>query len=471
MIDLSTLTIKKAREMLEANLCTAEDLVKASLALIDEKNPIFNAFLGLYENAIKDAKAFDDLPVEEKSKKPLGGIPIAIKDNILIKGEVATGASKILQGYKATYDATVVKKLKEAGAIFIGRANMDEFAMGGSTENSAYAVTKNPYDQSRVAGGSSGGSAAAVSLNMVLGALGSDTGGSIRQPANYCGVVGLKPTYGSVSRYGLMSMASSLDVIGPIAKNVEDAEIIFDVIKGKDVMDSTTSEGERISKKDGKVIGVPASFLENGIDGDVKEIFEKAVEKYKSLGYTIEKIELPILKFALGAYYIIMPAEVSSNLARYDGIRFGPQLEGENLIQTYLKTRGELFGKEARRRIILGTYVLSSGYYDAYYKKACLVRDAIRTSFNKVFEKVDIILMPVTPTAAFKIGQNSTDPLKMYLEDIFTVGANLGGVPAVSIPAGTVIRDGKSLPVGIQLMAGHFGEKVLFEAGKKFETI
>ena len=477
MIDLSTLTISKARKDMQGGSYTALDLVKAYLKVIEEKNQNLNVYLEVFEDVLDQAKEYDKKSREEKEKLPLGGIPIALKDNILIKDKIATGGSKILEGYVAPYDATVTKKLKEAGAIFIGRTNMDEFAMGGSTENSTYGVTKNPYDESRVAGGSSGGSAAAVAMDGTLAALGSDTGGSIRQPASYCGVVGLKPTYGYVSRYGLMAMASSLDVIGPMTKTVEDAQIIFNVIKGQDKNDATSreklKEEESNEKNSGmknkKIIGVPRSSFSKGVDPDVMKIFDESLEKLETLGFNIKEIELPLLQYGLSVYYVLMPAEVSSNLSRYDGVKYGKALAGDTLLQTYMNTRGNLFGREARRRIMLGTYVLSSGYYDAYYSKAIALRDEIKKDFIKIFEEVDLIATPVAPTPAFKIGQNSNDPLKMYLEDIFTVGANLSGIPAISIPAAKVLRGEKLLPVGLQLMAKEFNENLLFDVGKEFE--
>jgi aspartyl-tRNA(Asn)/glutamyl-tRNA(Gln) amidotransferase subunit A len=350
---------------------------------------------------------------------------------------------------------------------------MDDGAMGGSTENSAYGPTKNPHDLSRVPGGSSGGSAAVVAGDMALVALGSDTGGSIRQPASYCGVIGLKPTYGSVSRSGLMAMASSLDVIGPITKNIEDAEKVYNIIKGKDPMDSTSRDqtvgevgGEE--KRTVKKIGVPRSFLRQGIDADVEKVFNDSLEKLQKEGLEIVDIDLPLLPYSLAVYYIIMPAEVSSNLARIDGVRFGQREEGKDLFDVYSKTKGKLFGKEVRRRIMLGTYVLSSGYYDSYYGKALALRDKIKMDFINSFKSVDAIAMPTAPTPAFKIGKNSNDPLQMYLEDIFTVGANLSGMPAISIPAGHKTEEGKKLPIGIQFIAPEFGENILFELGKKF---
>jgi len=371
-----------------------------------------------------------------------------------------------LENYVAPYDATVIKKLKEAGAIFLGRANMDEFAMGSSTENSAYGVTKNPHDETRVAGGSSGGSAAAVAADLALAALGSDTGGSVRQPASFCGLVGLKPTFGAVSRFGLMAMGSSLDQIGPLAKNVEDAEIIFNAICGQDLMDSTTIKSttyNRQSITSRFIIGVPRDFLGEGVAPEVLKNFEAGLKKLEQAGVEIRDIELPNIRYSLPVYYIIMPAEISSNLARFDGVKFGPKISGDNLLEDYLKTRGQLFGKEARRRIILGTYVLSAGYYDAYYNKAIAVRKMIADDLKKIFDSgVNAIATPTTPMPAFKIGEKINDPLQMYLADIFTVTANITGVPAISIPSGST---------GFQLQADWGREDILFEIGKKFEKI
>jgi aspartyl-tRNA(Asn)/glutamyl-tRNA(Gln) amidotransferase subunit A len=377
-----------------------------------------------------------------------------------------------LEKYRAPYDATVIKKLKEEGVVFIGRTNMDEFAMGGSTENSAFGVTKNPSDYSRVAGGSSGGSAAAVAMDGALASLGSDTGGSVREPASFCGVVGFKPTYGAVSRYGLMAMGSSLDQIGPITKTVEDAEILFKAISGKDKMDSTAGVFSNYfdNKKNGKklTIGVPRHFMKDGgIDKEVLENLEQSIKQFEKAGYEIKEISIPNIKYSLAVYYIIMPAEASANLARFDGVRYGLRKDGKNSIDDYFETRGVGFGKEVRRRILLGTYVLSSGYYDAYYNKANAVREVLRSDFKKVFSEADLILTPTAPSPAFKIGEKS-DPLSMYLADIFTVTANIVGVPAISLPSGFKKIDGKKLSLGIQLMSPWNREDLLFEAGKKF---
>ncbi|MDB4516540.1 aspartyl/glutamyl-tRNA amidotransferase subunit A, partial [Crocinitomicaceae bacterium] len=352
------------------------------------------------------------------------------------------------------------------------RTNMDEFAMGSSTENSAFGPTKNPLDTSRVPGGSSGGSAAAVAANMALVALGSDTGGSIRQPGAFCGVVGLKPTYGSVSRHGLMAMGSSLDVIGPLTKTVDDAEIMFEAVRGWDKMDSTTvpDDREQIKEKKKYKIGVPRTFLTKGVDEDVLEAFEAGLETLRSAGHTVVDIELPTIEHSLAAYYIIMPAEVSANLARFDGVRYGLHKDGENRIDDYRQSRGKGFGREVRRRIFLGTYVLSSGYYDAYYGKAMQARDKIRSDVEEAFKDVDAIATPTSPTPAFEFGEKTTDPLSMYLADIFTVSANIIGTPAISVPHGTVERKKKELPVGFQLMAPQLGEKTLFTLGNILTT-
>ncbi|HVT74875.1 MAG TPA: Asp-tRNA(Asn)/Glu-tRNA(Gln) amidotransferase subunit GatA [Candidatus Paceibacterota bacterium] len=469
MIDLSTLTIQKAHDALTQGEFTARDLAEAYLAEIKKRDGDIHAYLEVYEDVLKQADAAD-LRIKAGKAVALTGIPLAIKDNILIEGRRAQSASKILDGYVAPYDATAIKKLKEAGAVFIGRANMDEFAMGGSTENSAFGVTKNPHDLARVAGGSSGGSAAAVGGGLALAALGSDTGGSVRQPASYCGVVGLKPTYGSISRHGLMAMGSSLDIIGPLTKTVADAEILFDAMKGKDRYDSTSIDPipETATPKK-PVIGVPRHFLTgDGIDPEVMRAFEASVEKFRGMGYEIRDIELPNIEYSLAVYYVLMPAEVSTNLSRFDGVKYGYHKDGATLLDDYLLSRGEGFGREARRRIMLGAYVLSSGYYDAYYNKASAVRELLKKDFVKAFESVDAIIMPTAPAPAFKIGDKISDPVAMYLEDIFTVTANLVGVPAMSIPAGSKQEGGKDLPIGLQIIADMRREDVLFALGKKF---
>lgn len=469
MIDLNTITIESARKSLDTKEYSVRDLVDVYLKNIEEHNDELNVFLEVFSDIDDQVEKAQSI-IDGGGAKKLTGIPIGIKDNILIDGRIVSASSKIIENYKATYDATVIKKLKEHNPIFMGRCNMDEFAMGGSTENSAYGATKNPVDQDRVPGGSSGGSSAAVAAKMSLLTLGSDTGGSIRQPASFCGVVGLKPTYGSVSRNGLIAMSSSLDVIGPVTNSVSDSKIVFDVIKGQDPLDGTSNEKDSVSKKNKYKIGVPRTFLEEGIDADVLESFEKDLESMREKGYEVVDIDLPLLKYSLAVYYIIMPSEVSSNMSRFDGVRFGERVEGESLFEDYSKTRGEKLGTEVKRRIMLGTYALSSGYYDAYYNKAWQVREMMKKDINKIFEDVDIIALPTSPTPAFKIGENE-DPLKMYLSDIFTVSANLLGTPAISIPTQSVDRDGKKLPVGLQLIAPHFHEEWMFDIGEKFDII
>ena len=481
MIDLNNLTISKARKALDAGDFSAQELAEAYLAEIKKKDKDIHAYLEVFSDVEEQAKEADrkikELKNLKTSKLPnLLGIPFAIKDNILIKGRKASAASKILENYVAPYDATAIVKLKEAGAIFLGRVNMDEFAMGASTENSAFGPTKNPHDLSRVPGGTSGGTAAAVASNMALVALGSDTGGSVRQPSSFCGVVGFKPSYGGISRNGLMAMGSSLDVIGVSAKNISDAEIVFSVIKGKDPLDSTSVDvsTEDVGKKKLRVADLTDFIKEigkGGVDNSVMKNYSESLQKLKELGYEIVKIktDLSILKYALPTYYIIMPAEVSTNLARFDGIRFGLHKDGEgNLITDYKETRGAGFGKEARRRILLGTYVLSAGYYDAYYGKATMVRGLIRKAFSEIFKEVDLVATPTTPTPAFKIGEKTSDPIQMYLADIFTVTANMASIPAVSLPSGFVEVEGKKLPLGFQLMAPYGEDRLLFKVGKDF---
>ena len=467
-IDLKNLNIKSAHEALVRGDYTVRQLCEAYLSEIKKKDSDIHAYLEVYDDVLKQA---DLAQKKVTGGNMLAGIPIAIKDNILIEGRRAGTASKILEGYIAPYDATAIRKLRDAGVVFIGRTNMDEFAMGSSTENSAFGPTKNPHDLSRVAGGSSGGSAAAVGGGMALAGIGSDTGGSVRQPAGYCGVVGLKPTYGSISRHGLMAMGSSLDVIGSLTKTVSDAEILFNTMKGKDRYDSTSIDVGVVKTNDvkPKILGVPRHFLRgDGIEPIVMKVFEQSIEKFKSLGYQIRDIELPNIEYSLAVYYILMPAEVSTNLARFDGVKYGLHKEGKNLLEDYLLSRSAGFGAEARRRIMLGAYVLSSGYYDAYYNKASVVRELLKSDFAEAFETIDAILTPTAPTPAFKIGEKTSDPVAMYLEDIFTVTANLVGVPAISIPAGDKEILGRKLPIGLQIIANHGREDILFDLGKKF---
>jgi len=463
MIDLEKITIKKAHEALKRGDYTCVELSKRYLEEIKKKNKEINAYLEVFSDVLDQAREANKR-FQAGTATMLTGIPFAIKDNILIKGRIASSASKILENYHAVYDATVIEKLKKEDAVFLGRTNMDEFAMGGSTENSAFGVTRNPHDMERVAGGSSGGSAAAVAMGGALVALGSDTGGSIRQPASFCGLVGFKPTYGRISRYGLMALGSSLDQIGPFAKTVSDTEIVYNAIKGMDKKDSTTISNNSEEKSKKLTIGIPRHFLSEGIHKDVIKNFNESIDKFKKMGYEVMDITLPNIPYSLAVYYIIMPSEASSNLARYDGMRYGLHKDGKDGIEDYFVTRGEGFGKEVRRRILLGTYVLSSGYYDAYYNRANAARRIITDDFYKAFEKVDIIMTPTTPTPAFKIGEKSSDPVSMYLEDIFTVTANLTGMPAISIPCGF---SGK-LPLGLQMTVRHGDEATLFKVGKEF---
>lgn len=468
------MTISKLREAFCAKIDTPTEAVKRALNVIKEKDGAVHAFIDVYEASALDM-AKEATEKYKNASDPhalpvLLGIPLAIKNNILINGERATASSKILENYHATYDATIIKKLREAGAIFIGSTNMDEFAMGSSTENSAFGPTKNPHDMTRVPGGSSGGSAAAVAMKVVPAAIGTDTGGSVRQPASYCGLVGYKPTYGAVSRYGLIAMGSSLDQAGPLTNTVADAELLHSIISGEDEYDATTitsmTYGE-VTKKEKYTIGVPREFLATGIDDDVLRVFEEQLKVMKDEGHNIVDISLPLFEKGLAAYYIVMPAEVSSNLARFDGIRYGLSVEGEDLLAVYEQSRAKGFGAEVKRRILLGTYVLSSGYYDAYYGKAELVRTLMRKELSEVFKLVDLIMTPTAPTPAFKFGEQE-DSLAMYRQDIFTVPVNLTGVPAISWPMGTAEREGTMLPIGIQCIAPHGGDARLFDAGKRF---
>lgn len=475
-IDLSTLTIQKAHDALIRKDFSVSELCQAYLDVVNNRNKSINAYLEIYDDVMEQAEKAQEM-INSGTSTLLTGIPFAVKDNILIKGKHASASSKILEGYTATYSATAIDRLEKAGAVFVGRANMDEFAMGSSTETSAYGITRNPLDETRVPGGSSGGAAAAVAMNGALVALGSDTAGSVRQPASFCGVVGLKTTYGSVSRSGLMAMGSSLDQIGPITKTVADAEIIFNTIRGADILDSTTISNEVYDSLKNRpllgnkkpIIGVPRHLVEiEGLDEAVKTNFEESIKKLETLGYEIKDIKLPHVGYSLPTYYILMPGEVSSNLARFDGVKFGLHKEGNNLLEDYKKTRGVGFGKEVRRRILVGTYVLSSGYYDAYYNKAQATRALITNDFTEAFKTVDIIITPTTPSPAFKIGSKTKDPVQMYLEDIFTVPANIANIPALSVPSGFVNVDGVKLPLGLQFMSPLCCENILFAVGKDF---
>lgn len=473
------MTIIDAHEGLLQKRFSSRELVQGCLDRIAQANGKIHAFLEVFEDdALAMANAADRSIARGEELPLLAGIPIAMKDNVLIQGKKASAASKILEPYSASYDAFVTTKLRQAGAVFIGRTNMDEFAMGSSTENSAYGPTRNPWNTEKVPGGSSGGSAAAVASEMALAALGSDTGGSVRQPAALCGIVGLKPTYGRVSRSGLMAMASSFDQIGPLATTVADAKILFDAIAGKDEKDATTmepptsfsplhrrGESKRGDPLSGLRIGVPKEYFIAGMDPGVEQAVRSAIDVFRKLGATITDVSLPHTDYGLAVYYVAQPAEVSANLARYDGIRYGARQAGKKLQDVYVESRGKGIGPEARRRIMLGTYVLSSGYYDAYYRKALQMRTLVRHDFDRVFESVDILLTPTSPSVAWNIGEKFSDPLTMYLSDIFTVSANVAGVPGISVPCG--FSDG--LPVGLQLMARSFGEETLFAAAGEYE--
>ncbi|HDQ16897.1 MAG TPA: Asp-tRNA(Asn)/Glu-tRNA(Gln) amidotransferase subunit GatA [Candidatus Vogelbacteria bacterium] len=470
-INLEHLDIKGVSRALGKGDFSARELVESYLAEIEQKNPELNCYLEVFKDSCLNEADQADKKLASGQGKVLTGIPLAVKDNILIKGKIVSSASKMLANYQAPYDATVISKLKEQGVVFLGRTNMDEFAMGGSTENSSFGPTKNPYDLERVPGGSSGGSACAVAGNLALGALGSDTGGSIRQPASFCGVVGLKPTYGAVSRFGLMAMASSLDQIGPLAKTVADAEIIFEALAGQDTKDSTSFYKPLVEEEKKKlIVGVPFSLFDEGVDSEVMRIFNDNLEKLKKEGVVIREIELSELKTALACYYIITPAEVSANMARFDGLRYGEKISGDNLLEEYLETRGQLLGREVKRRIILGTFVLSSGYYDAYYGRALTARQKLINAYDKAFttDGVDLIMTPTAPTPAFRLGEKIDDPIQMYLEDIFTVPVNLAGLPAISIPGG-LTKD--KLPVGLQFTAPAMAEKRLFNIGRLLEKV
>ncbi len=474
-MEITDLTVHELIEKLQNKELTATQITQSYVDRMKEKEPDVKAFVTtLEETAIEQAKAIDQKRENGEITGKYAGIPIGIKDNMCTKGVKTTCSSKMLENFVAPYDATVVEKLNKENLINLGKLNMDEFAMGSSTEYSYFKKTSNPWNLNKVPGGSSGGSAAAVAANMVPWALGSDTGGSIRLPASFCGVVGLKPTYGLVSRYGLVAFASSLDQIGPITKDVEDAAILLNLIAGHDKKDTTSVMQENKDytanlKNDikGKKIGVPKEFFGEGINKEVKENLEKAIETYKKLGVEVEEFSLNIAQYALATYYIIACAEASSNLGRFDGIRYGYRAkEFGSLKELYKKSRSEGFGAEVKRRIILGTYVLSSGYYDAYYKKAQQVRTLVMKEFEKGFEKYDVILAPTSPTVAFDIGSKSNNPLEMYLADICTVSVNIAGLPGISIPSGV---NSEGMPIGMQLIGNKFEEEKLLNMAYMFE--
>ncbi len=474
-MDITELTVHELQEKIKNKELTSYDIIKAYTDKIEEREKDVQAFVTtLTEEAIEKAKKIDEERENEEIDGDFVGIPIGIKDNICTKGVKTTCSSKMLENFISPYDATVVEKLNNEKIINLGKLNMDEFAMGGSTEYSYFKKTRNPWNLNKVPGGSSGGSAAAVAANMVPWALGSDTGGSIREPASFCGVVGLKPTYGLVSRYGLVAFASSLDQIGPITKDVYDSAVLLNIIVGHDEKDTTSSKQEKRDytkalKNDvkGLKIGVPKEFFGEGINEEVKASLEEAIKTYRELGAEVEEFSLDIAKYSLATYYIIACAEASSNLGRFDGIRYGYRAkEFKDLKDLYRKSRSEGFGKEVKRRIILGTYVLSSGYYDAYYKKAQQVRTLVMNEFNRAFQKYDVLLTPTSPTVAFDIGSKSNNPLEMYLADICTVSVNIAGLPGISIPCGV---NKENMPIGMQLIGNKFQEEKILNAAYTFE--
>ncbi len=474
-MDITELTVHELAQKIENKELTITEITKAYVDRINEKEQDVQAFVTtLTDEALKSAKTIEERKANGEIKSQFAGIPIGIKDNICTKGIKTTCSSKMLENFVAPYNATVVEKLNDENLITLGKLNMDEFAMGSSTETSYFKKTKNPWNLNTVPGGSSGGSAAAVAANLVPWALGSDTGGSIRQPASLCGVVGLKPTYGLVSRYGLVAFASSLDQIGPITKDVKDSAILLNIISGHDEKDSTSAN---LPKKDytkalkndikGLKIGVPKQYFGEGINSEVKAKIEEAIQKYKELGAIVEECSLDIADYALATYYIIACAEASSNLGRFDGIRYGYRAENySNLKELFKNSRSEGFGDEVKRRIILGTYVLSSGYYDAYYKKANQVRTLVKQAFDEAFEKYDVLLTPTSPTVAFEIGSKSNNPLELYLADICTVSINIAGLPGISIPCGV---DSNGMPIGMQLIGNSFAEETILNAAYTYE--
>lgn len=472
MIDISNLTIEQAHADLKEGKYAVKELCQAYLDVIKEKNDDINAYLEVFEDVMEQAenaqKRFSD-----GSATLLTGIPVAIKDNMLVAGRRVSAASKILEGYVAPYTATALQNMLDRGAVFLGRTNMDEFAMGSSVQTSAYGITRNPLDRERVPGGSSGGSSAAVAMHGALVALGSETCGSIRQPAAYTGLVGFKPTYGSVSRSGLISMANSLDQICPLSRTVRDAEIVHEALASKDSLDATTVDMEKRTpkeRKEAKKIAIPKDVMEGkGMDKEVYDSFIESIELFKNLGYEIVEREFPLMPYSLAVYYIVMPAELSTNLERFDGIRYGYSTEAaDTLFDFYAKTRGEGFGRESRRRILLGTYVLSHGYYDAYYKKAVMLRDLITKELDEAFNDVDFYITPTAPTLPFKIGEKLTDPVAMYYSDVFSAPANISGCPAIALPTKPT-KEG--LPTSVQVTAPHWRDKDLFTLGKKFEEL
>ncbi len=471
--DPNRLTIAEARDLLRKRELSARELTRACLDQIKLVDPKLNAFITVCAAEAHEQAEAADARLAAGDAPSLCGIPLAIKDIYATRGVRTTCASKILENFVPPYDATVIARLRANGAVFVGKANMDEFAMGSSTENSAFGPTRNPHKVKRVAGGSSGGSAAAVAADQCLGSLGTDTGGSIREPASFCGVVGIKPTYSRVSRYGVIAYASSLDQVGPFAKTVRDAAIILRDLAGADPRDSTCSaravpdyEAALTGDVKGLRVGVPREYFVAGIAPEVEDAVRAALKAYESMGARLVEISLPHTSYAIAAYYIVATAEASANLARYDGIRYGLRVDGDNNIELYNRTRARGFGAEVKRRIMLGTFVLSAGYYDAYYLKGQKVRTLIRRDFERAFESCDVIATPVAPTTAFALGEKTSDPLQMYLSDIFTISVNLAGLPGISVPCGF---DAHGLPIGLQLIGPPFGEEAILRAGDAFE--
>jgi aspartyl-tRNA(Asn)/glutamyl-tRNA(Gln) amidotransferase subunit A len=471
---LNELNIQQVHEGLSSKQFSSGEVTKACFDKIKEKDEDLNAFITITEDRAQQEAAKIDAKIKQGTKiKVLEGVPVAIKDNIMLSSVKATAGSNILSTYVAPYDATVIEKLKKQGSVFLGKTNMDEFAMGGSGETSFFGPARNPHNLDKVPGGSSSGSAVAVASNESIYALGSDTGGSVRQPASLCGIVGFKPTYGRVSRYGLMAMASSFDQIGCLTKTVKDSAYVFESIAGVDKLDSTTVDkkpkvlDELEKDLQGLRVGVPKEFFVKGMDPRVEMQVKSSIDKLLKLGVELVEVSLPKTAYALATYYVLMPAEVSSNLARYDGVRYGYRADSGNLLEMYLKSRSQGFGEEVRRRVMLGTYVLSSGYYDAYYKKAQQVRRLIKEDFDNVFKQVDCLVTPTSPTVAFDIGEKFDNPMTMYLADIFTVSVNVAGLPGISLPCGQVDK----LPVGLQFIGKHFDEKTMLGLAHQVENI
>jgi aspartyl-tRNA(Asn)/glutamyl-tRNA(Gln) amidotransferase subunit A len=479
MPPISSLTLTQMQHGLSRGEFSSRELVQSALDEIARRDPSLHAFLHVdAERALAQSDQSDQLPIIAKHPRgtnyQLRGLPIAVKDVLTVEGMPCTAGSKILEGFVPPYTATSVKCLQDAGAIVIGKTNTDEFAMGSSTENSAYGRTNNPWDLSRVPGGSSGGSAAAVAARLVPAALGTDTGGSVRQPASFCGITGLKTTYGRVSRYGLIAFGSSLDTVGVLAQTAEDAALVFAAMAGRDPLDATSVdvpvpvETLHATSLRGLRVGVPQEYFIEGMQAEVREATRAAIEQIKTLGAEIVEISLPHTEYALPVYYILAPAEASANLARFDGVRYGPRADADTLWDVFFKTRGERFGEETTRRIMIGTYALSAGYYDAFYGQAQKARTLVARDFELAFKNVDVIATPTTPTTAFRTGAHADDPLAMYLEDVFTLPANLAGLPGISVPAGF---DGNGLPIGLQLLGPRFREDVLLSVAHAYQQV